>query len=397
MASIGVRNNKLLIDFRYCGVRCREQTELDNTPANVRKLNKLINNIDTDMRLECFVYRDYFPGSTKAAQFSRKDDEAAKRKAETMANYQPSIAKVPEVLFAEFSKEWFDENAVRWKNSYTQTISFIIKSYLNTEFGDVPLNLITKAAILKFRARIANTQEDGKKRSADFVNHVMTPLRMILAEAGDRYGFRSPFENIKPLRVDKTDVEPFSLEEVKLILEEIRADFHAYFTVRFFTGMRTSECDGLKWKYVDFQRELILIRETNVNGVIETTKTVGSYREIKMSSLVFQALKQQFATTSNKSEFVFCTNKGTPLDHRNVRDRIWKPLLEKLGLTYRRPYQTRHTAATLWLAAGESPEWIARQMGHTTTKMLFETYSRYVPNLTRQDGSAFERLLNNNL
>jgi len=48
----------------------------------------------------------------------------------------------------------------------------------------------------------------------------------------------------------------------------------------------------------------------------------------------------------------------------------------------------RHTAATLWLASGESPEWIANQMGHANTEMLFRTYSRYVPNLTRKDGSA---------
>jgi integrase len=53
----------------------------------------------------------------------------------------------------------------------------------------------------------------------------------------------------------------------------------------------------------------------------------------------------------------------------------------------------RHTAATLWVAAGESPEWIARQLGHTSTQMLFKVYSRFVPNLTRQDGSAMERLL----
>jgi integrase len=51
----------------------------------------------------------------------------------------------------------------------------------------------------------------------------------------------------------------------------------------------------------------------------------------------------------------------------------------------------------LWLAAGENPEWIARQMGHTTSEMLFKVYSRYVPNLTRQDGSAFENLLANYL
>ena len=56
-------------------------------------------------------------------------------------------------------------------------------------------------------------------------------------------------------------------------------------------------------------------------------------------------------------------------------------------------YQMRHTAATLWLASGEAPEWIARQLGHSSTEMLFRVYSRYVPNLPRQDGSAIDRLL----
>ena len=46
-----------------------------------------------------------------------------------------------------------------------------------------------------------------------------------------------------------------------------------------------------------------------------------------------------------------------------------------------------------YLASGEAPEWIARQLGHTTTEMLFRVYSRFVPNLTRQDGSAIDRLL----
>ena len=57
----------------------------------------------------------------------------------------------------------------------------------------------------------------------------------------------------------------------------------------------------------------------------------------------------------------------------------------------------RHTAATLWLASGEAPEWIARQLGHSSTEMLFHVYSRYVPNLTRRDGSAIDRLLTSRL
>jgi len=72
---------------------------------------------------------------------------------------------------------------------------------------------------------------------------------------------------------------------------------------------------------------------------------------------------------------------------------VWKSLLRHLGLKDRRAYQCRHTAATLWLGSGENPEWIARQLGHSTTEMLFRVYSRYVPNLTRRDGSAFERML----
>jgi len=68
-------------------------------------------------------------------------------------------------------------------------------------------------------------------------------------------------------------------------------------------------------------------------------------------------------------------------------------LLRHLGLAKRRPYQMRHTAATLWLASGEAPEWIARQLGHANTQMLFSVYSRFVPNMTRQDGSAIDRLL----
>jgi integrase len=112
-----------------------------------------------------------------------------------------------------------------------------------------------------------------------------------------------------------------------------------------------------------------------------------------MSHLVYDALKAQHRATGDKSVFVFCNRDGNPLEHKNVTNRVWYPLLRHLGLKERRPYQCRHTAATLWLAAGESPQWIAMQLGHTTTEMLFRVYARFVPNLTRKDGSAFERLL----
>ena len=224
----------------------------------------------------------------------------------------------------------------------------------------------------------------------------MVPLRSILSDAAERFGFDSPYKNIKPLKVARTDVDPFTLEEVQQLIEHVRSDYRNYLTVRFFTGMRTGEIHGLKWKHADFDHQQILVRESFVAGQQTTTKTDGSTREIQMSRPVFDALRSQSEITCHL-DYVFANKAGNPLSVHNVTKRVWYPLLRRLGLPMRRLYQTRHTAATLWLAAGENPEWIARQMGHNTTEMLFRIYSRYVPNLTRQDGSAFESLLRRTL
>lgn len=83
---------------------------------------------------------------------------------------------------------------------------------------------------------------------------------------------------------------------------------------------------------------------------------------------------------------------GIPKTNPPIAHQVVNFLMHQWWINKER-YRCRHTAATLWLAAGENPEWIAKQIGHTTTEMLFRVYSRFVPNMTRQDGSAFERML----
>ena len=118
----------------------------------------------------------------------------------------------------------------------------------------------------------------------------MTPLRGILKEASLRYDFQTPFNNIKPLKVVKTKIEPFSLKEVQQFLKYVRSDFRNYYTVRFFTAIRTAEIDGLKWEYVNFDRNEITIHETLVDGNVETPKTATSYRNIQLSKVVVDAI-----------------------------------------------------------------------------------------------------------
>lgn len=382
MATIRERSGKLIADFRYMGIRCRETTNLEDNAYNRRILKKRLEQLEAEITLGTFEYEKYFPKS------KRVDDFKEKRSQQIAVQ-----TRVP--LFKEFTEVWFKQKQVEWRTSYQQKVSIIIKNYLIPAFGNQVLSKIKKSDLLNFRASLAKVThgKDQTSLKASRINQIMTPLRMILNDAAERYEFESPYKNINNLKENKIEVTPFSLEEVHKILTTVREDFRPYYSIRFFTGMRTSEIDGLQWKNIDLQRREIHIREALVNGVLGGTKTYGSDRTIQMNDRVYQAFLQQKSLNNGKSEFVFCNRDGGPLDYRLVNKRVWHPILRFLGLKSRRAYQTRHTAATLWLSAGENPEWIARQLGHSTTEMLFRVYSRYIPNVTRRDGSAFEAML----
>lgn len=396
MASVSVRKetNTLYLDFRYMGKRCREQTSFKATIANKRKMEKLLTTIEAEIMAGTFRYVKHFPESRLAEKFS--DNELEIHQPEEWSERQNQI-DIP--TFKEFVSSWLECQKVAWRKSHIVNIESMINKHYLPYFGEMEINNITRNDILKFRSVLAKVPGRNGRTSItnNRINKIMDPLKRIFEDAAEEFDFITPYIRIKPLKIVKSDVQPFTIEDVNRLLASVRDDYKDYFLIRFFTGMRTGEVDGLKWRYVDFNKRIIKVRETIVAGEEDITKTESSIRDIQMSQPVYEALLRQKAHTARFGKFVFCNREGQALNHNNVTKRVWYPLLARLRLEKRRPYQTRHTAATLWLAAGESPEWIAQQMGHSNTEMLFRVYSRYVPNLTRMDGSAMDKLLSNNL
>ena len=387
----------MFFDFRFQGQRCREQTLLEDTPANRKRLEKALAMIASEIKAGTFDYAKTFPGSRSLSRSNNAAQATPSPAVSPQTQIAAAVATVsapPTPTFRDFTTTWMSEHQVEWRRSHIKVLKSTLDGHLMPAFGDSPVGTITKAEILAFRAKLAELPgRAADKLSNKRINGILAPLTQILNEAAERYGFASPVVKLKRLKTRTSDVNPFSLDEVQKILATVRVDWRDYFTVRLLTGMRTGEVHGLKWKYVEFENRLILIRETFVLGEDDETKTEGSMRDIQMSQPVFEALKRQFDATGKLSAYVFCNREGLPVDNKNFSDRVWYPLLRHLGLAKRRPYQMRHTTATLWLASGEAPEWIARQLGHANTQMLFSVYSRFVPNLTRQDGSAIDRLL----
>lgn len=365
-------SDNLMIDFRYLGVRYRQQTALSDTPKNRHVLTRDLKKIEAEIELGILNIDELFPA------------KSANEKSFTCETSR----------FDQFAFQWLREKQIEWKDSHYNQTESTINNYLNPTFGVTDLKSISKSDILNFRnSLLLNPGRGGNTHlSTSRINHIMSTLRQILNEAAERFEFKAVFKNIKTLRIAKSSVNPFSLNEISQILDNVDSKFKNYFAVRFFTGLRSAEINGLKWKWIDFEARKILVRETWTNGQSADTKNDGSVREIDMSSLVYCSLKEQQEITGN-NDYVFTNRNGNPFDNCNITKRIWYPLLDKLNLERRRPYQTRHTTASLWLASGESPEWIADQLGHATTSMLFKVYSRYVPNLTRRDGQIFERIV----
>lgn len=396
MAKVRVRpeTGNLYLDILYRGQRCREQTRLPDTPANRRTLEALANRIARAIATGSFEYSAFFPDSPRAAQFSAPQRTSLQGPSLSDPSAPFPASAAPTLTFREFAETWFDENKPRWRESHADTVRGTLNQHILPAFGEQSLSDITRADLLAFRGELGKlTKKNGEGLSPSRINHIMTPLRMLLTEAAERFDFMNPFRNIKPLRLPKLDIHPFSLEEVHLLLETVRADWRPYLTVRFFTGMRTGEINGLEWKHIDFDQDLILIRQSIVKGKVESTKTDGSMREIPMVPRVREALLAQRELLPEGCRWVFAQRNGEPVNLVNYTNRVWHPLLRHLGLERRRPYQTRHTAATLMLGSGENPEWVARILGHSNTEMLFRVYSRYVPNLTRNDGRAFTGLV----
>jgi integrase len=70
---------------------------------------------------------------------------------------------------------------------------------------------------------------------------------------------------------------------------------------------------------------------------------------------------------------VFPSPKGKPLDDHNFSQRVWRSVLESVGVEYRHPYMLRHSYGSHAHKNGATPAEIAEQMGNSI-RVCLDTY-----------------------
>ncbi len=197
----------------------------------------------------------------------------------------------------------------------------------------------------------------------------------------------NPYEKIKTRRVVVTEIKPFSLEEIRLILEgfdKVAPHYTPFVKILFTTGVRISEAIGLKWQHIDFDRGHISITESlsrdwSGNGYSRTRRSTKSKgRILPMNEPIRDLLSSIKTSAVTPEDLVFTSIEGLPIDDGNFRNRYWVKVLQMQKIPYRHPYTTRHTMISHGLEQGTSLAGLAYLAGHANTQMIIKNYAHMV-------------------
>ena len=79
------------------------------------------------------------------------------------------------------------------------------------------------------------------------------------------------------------------------------------------------------------------------------------------------------------SNLIFCNEEGNFLDEHNLRNRVFKPALDRAGLRKVRIHDLRHTFASLLINQGENLKYVQQQLGHSSITTTVDRYGHLMP------------------
>jgi integrase len=155
--------------------------------------------------------------------------------------------------------------------------------------------------------------------------------------------------------------------------------------------MRPEETIALRWSDIDWNRQVARVRRVRTfKGAERDGSKTHAERDVDLVPQALEALlilkpytyplKIDRGTDADTTADIFQNpvTRRAWHDERSQRDHYWRPSLKRLGIRWRKPYNTRHTFATAALMAAVPPAYIAAQLGHSI-KTLLEKYARWIP------------------
>ncbi len=232
----------------------------------------------------------------------------------------------------------------------------------------------------------------------------------------------NPAERVKPPKVETTEAAHYdesTVEKILYLLDKEHIKYKAMIYLTMFTGCRLGELSGLEWNDINFENNLIRIRQASQyipgKGTFQKPpKNEGSKRIISMPPMVMEVLKE-YKKWQNEKRLKLDTLWEENKEHENAESRYFvftqwngKPIYpttpsnwfrkfrEKNNLPELKFHGLRHTNASILISQGVDVQTIAKRLGHTKPTTTTNIYSHFLKKPDEEAAQKLENLFNKN-
>jgi integrase len=288
--------------------------------------------------------------------------------------------------FKDVAEQWF-ESKRRLRPWTRKNYRAVLDNELLPTFGHLKLGQIDPESVARFIRNL-----EARNLSSSTISNYLLPLSGAFAFA-TRRGLASVnpcsllTNDDRPAKAERCKAHEWSDEEVQALLaasetlahrRESQYDYSSLLRTAISTGLRLGELLGLQWNDIDFDGGVLNVRrQWTRSRELAEPKTQKALRRVPLSpELVAFLKKHKFASRfSQETDFVFASNTGGPLSHRNVQRRGFEAARDLAELSPELTFHDlRHAFASIAAHRGVPINVLSEVMGHTNIGVTQRVY-----------------------
>jgi integrase len=267
---------------------------------------------------------------------------------------------------AEVVEGWWKAHVVTLQENTRDAYRIVWTRHIHPPLGGVTIRSLTPGRVDAFRQSLEEAEVgaatvakalailSGACRFAVLRGLIgANPVRDVRKPKARRQRFVAP---LTPRGVERIRVELLTAGRLR---DAMLVSTLAY------AGLRPGEARALRW--ADVQAGSLLVQRAVARRAIKATKN-ERLRAVRLLGALTDdlAMWRELAPFASDDEFVFANRTGgvtSDYDWRNWRKRVFLPAAASAGVTVGRPYDLRHSFASLLIHEGRSLAEVAVQLG----------------------------------
>jgi integrase len=307
---------------------------------------------------------------------------AGEQLAQKLASAGTTSSARSHLMFNTLAMEWQTSVLPMYKHSTQKNHRHILEKHLIPRFGEKAVTDVTRQEIQAFAAHL--NQAGYAPKSVDHIHDVLSAV----LRTGVKWGHlqTNPARDVD-MPTLKT-VRPkwvLTTKQATQLLDMLPPLGRTMAGLAMLSGLRRGELFALRWRDLDEEGRMLIVREAVYEGCFDTPKTEAGIRQIPLSDAALKLVADWKARMkrSEPDALVFSTWSGKPISPNNVVRQQVFPACNALGfkratwLTFRRTYSS-------WAhAKGVPGKVVAQLMGHAKVDTTLTVYTQVIDDALR--------------